>query len=177
MSSSEGNHNPNQEKPCEFKDNLSILRETYFFSSLPLEVLKILAYLCVRENFKAENYLFRQGEDDGQAIAIISGTAALYHQHKDKDLFIKQYMAGSFLGGLSLTAKMQRLFSLKAESDLTALILTREKFNTAMRQFEAHFPRILNSLVQQITHWEERALHYSFEHCETVSKEMGVSLL
>jgi CRP-like cAMP-binding protein len=175
MSSSEGNHS--QDKPCEFKDNLSILRETYFFSSLPLEVLKVLAYLCLRENFKADDHLFHQGEDDGQAIAIIKGSAALYHQHGDQELFIKHYKEGSFLGGLALTAKTQRLFSLKAETDLTALILTREKFNTAMRQFEAYLPRILNSLVQQITTWEERALNFSFEHCEMVSKEMGVSLL
>jgi CRP-like cAMP-binding protein len=175
MSSLEEKHS--QDKLCEFKDNLSILRETYFFSSLPLDVLKVLAYLCVRENFRKGDFLFTQGEDDGQAITIIKGSAALYHQMEDQEIFIKHFAEGSFLGGLSLTGKTQRLFSLKVESDMTALILTREKFNTAMKEFQVHLPRILNSLVQQITTWEERALIYSLEHHETVYGEMGVSLL
>ena len=165
------------DKPCEFKDNLSLLRETYFFSSIPLEVLKVLAYLCEREKFKSADYLFRQGEDDGQAIMIIQGTASLFHRQNDQEMLVKKIAAGTFLGGLALMGKSPRLFSLKAESGVTALILTREKFNTAMRQFQEHLPRILNSLAQQITTWEERALGASIRSCETVIQEMGVSLL
>jgi len=49
---------------CEFDKNLSILREIYFFSELPLDTLKVLAYLCSRENFKSGDYLFHQKDDD-----------------------------------------------------------------------------------------------------------------
>ena len=38
-----------QGSSCEFKENLSILREIEFFSELSLETLKVLAYLCKRE--------------------------------------------------------------------------------------------------------------------------------
>jgi hypothetical protein len=48
---------------CEYQENLDILRQTYFFSGLPLESLKIFAYLCTREKFKEGEVLhpLRQG--------------------------------------------------------------------------------------------------------------------
>jgi len=45
---------------CEYQENLGILRQTYFFSGLPLESLKIFAYLCTREKFREGEFLFRQ---------------------------------------------------------------------------------------------------------------------
>ena len=74
MSSLEKN---NSTPSSEFQGNLEILRQTYFFSSLPLETLKIFAYLCTREKFRQGEHLFRQDEDDGQAFYIIDGRARL----------------------------------------------------------------------------------------------------
>ena len=62
---------------CELDQNLELLRQTYLFSGIPLETLKVFAYLCSREKFQEGEYLFRQGEDDGQAFYIISGHAVL----------------------------------------------------------------------------------------------------
>ncbi|UCG08371.1 MAG: hypothetical protein JSV83_06915, partial [Desulfobacterales bacterium] len=50
----------------ELEQNLEFLRQTYFFSGIPLEALKVFAYLCTREKFKKDEYLFQQGEDDAQ---------------------------------------------------------------------------------------------------------------
>ena len=57
----------------EFQENLELLRQIYFFSGLPLETLKVFAYLCTREKFKPDEYIFNQDEDDGQAFYIIKG--------------------------------------------------------------------------------------------------------
>ena len=42
----------------EFQENLEILREIFFFSSIPLEKLKVFAYICKRETFKPDEYIF-----------------------------------------------------------------------------------------------------------------------
>ena len=77
MNSSERNDaNPSSE----LEDNLEILRQTYFFSGLPLETLKVFAYLCTREKFKKDEYIFNQYEEDGRAFYIISGRAILERQ-------------------------------------------------------------------------------------------------
>ena len=99
---------------CEFDDNLRILRETRFFSGLSLEALKVLAYLCTRETFKQDDYLFAQDDDDGRALYFVSGKAKLTHRHDSGEMDIRDFEKGDFLGGLVLMGHMRRLFSLKA---------------------------------------------------------------
>ena len=67
-------------KSSEFQENLEILRQMDFFSALSLESLKVLAYLCTRERFKAGDFLFRQDDNDGNAFYIMSGKAELVRQ-------------------------------------------------------------------------------------------------
>jgi CRP-like cAMP-binding protein len=122
MSSSEKN---NLTPSCEFQDNLEILRQTYFFSGLPLETLKIFAYLCTREVFRQGEHLFRQDEDDGRAFYIIDGRARLERNDNGKKIEIRDYQTGEFLGGLTLLGETRRLFSLKSVTDTTCLVLNR----------------------------------------------------
>jgi len=78
MSSNLEKSNPG--RSCEFQENLNILRQISIFSPLPLDSLKVFAYLCNRERFKKGDFLFKQDEDDGQAFYIISGEAVLVYK-------------------------------------------------------------------------------------------------
>ncbi|MCK4984631.1 MAG: cyclic nucleotide-binding domain-containing protein, partial [Desulfobacterales bacterium] len=111
MNSSEKNRSG---PSSELQENLEILRETYFFSGLPLETLKVFAYLCTRVKFKQGEYIFRQNEDDGRAFYIISGKARLERADNSTTKEIRDCRTGEFLGGLTLLGEVRRLFSLKA---------------------------------------------------------------
>ncbi len=74
---------------CEFQENLNLLRQTYFFSGMPLESLKVFAYLCARDKFKAGEYLFQQNEDDAQAYYLIEGAASLERQENGTTLHLR----------------------------------------------------------------------------------------
>ena len=161
----------------EFEENLSILREIYFFSKLTLEMLKVLAYLCTRENYKAGDYLFRQHDDDGQAFYIISGVASLLRGDGGQGVVIREFAANAFFGGLSLLGNSQRLFSLQARTDMTCLILTRQKFDKTMEQFPDIVPRILRALVNRISSWEKICLTDIDQGCDTCRQKVGISLL
>ena len=161
---------------CEFEENLKILREIPFFSRIPLETLKVLAYLCTRETFKQGDYLFNQNDDDGQAFYIISGNTRLMHTNEGDEQEIRDYAEGTFLGGLTLMGNMGRLFSMKALSDVNCLILTRDKFSRAMDQHPDLMPKIIASLISAIRSWEERFLTASDESCTACKKRIGVSL-
>jgi CRP-like cAMP-binding protein len=162
---------------CEFQENLNILREIYFFSTLPMDSLKVLAYLCSREKYKPGDYLFRQGEDDGRAFYIVSGTAKLIHEREDEDLMIRDYSKGDYLGGLVLVGNMRRLFSLKAVTDVNCIVLTRDKFSKAMEQFPDSGPKIFKAVVDGILAWEERFLVDQGKECEKCLQKVGVSLV
>ena len=107
----------NEDNPSsELEQNLEILRQTYFFSGLPLETLKIFAYLCTREKFKQGEYIFRQNEDDGQAFYIISGKAVLERENNSSIKEIRECHSGEFFGGLTLLGEARRLVCLKWET-------------------------------------------------------------
>jgi CRP/FNR family cyclic AMP-dependent transcriptional regulator len=161
----------------EFQENLELLRNIYFFSGLPLQSLKVLAYICTRETFKEGEFLFQQDDDDGQAFYILSGKAGLEHRDESGDHRIREYEAEEFLGGLVLLSNMRRRFSLKAMTDLTCLILTRDKFLMTMEQFPELIPKIIKSVVEKINAIEGRFLASNSEGCEICGQMAGFSLL
>jgi CRP/FNR family cyclic AMP-dependent transcriptional regulator len=161
----------------ELEQNLELLRQTYFFSGLPLETLKVFAYLCTREKFKQGEYVFRQNEDDGRAFYIISGKASLEREDNSSAKKIREYHSGEFLGGLSLLGKIRRLFSLKATEETICLILNREKFSKASEQFPDIMPRIFKAVAKNIDSWEERFLAERADLCGECMANLGVSLI
>ena len=174
MSSSEKN---NLTPSCEFQDNLEILRQTYFFSGLPLETLKIFAYLCTREIFRQGEHLFRQDEDDGRAFYIIDGRARLERNDNGKKIEIRDYQTGEFLGGLTLLGETRRLFSLKSVTDTTCLVLNRGQFLKTMEQFPNLLARICNAVAKSIDTWEDRFLADRGDQCGDCMDRLGVTLI
>ena len=161
----------------ELEQNLEFLRQTYFFSGIPLEALKVFAYLCTRDKFKTGEYLFRQRENDGQAFYIIEGKAVLEYEQNGETNIIRDVGSGEFLGGLTLVGEMRRLFSLKAAEDITCLILNREKFAKALEQFNDLMPKIFKALVTGIDSWEAHFLANRKDKCGDCLEHLGVSLL
>jgi CRP-like cAMP-binding protein len=161
----------------EFDENLKILREVGFFSTLSLEALKVFAYLCKRETFKPGEYLFRQDDTDDKAFYIVSGKTRLVRQEQDGEMELRGYSAGEFIGGLALIGDMRRLFSLKASEDTTCIVLTRKKFSKVIEQFPDLVPRIQKAMVESIRAWEERLLLDRDGICDACKRRIGVSLV
>ena len=161
----------------EFQENLDILRQTYFFSGLPLETLKIFAYLCTREKFKQGEHIFHQNEDDGQAFYIVEGQARLVREDNGKTTKVRDCESGEFLGGLTLLGDTGRLFSLKSVTDTTCLVLNREKFAKTMAQFPTLMTKICKAVVQSIDSWEKRFLADQGDQCGECMGRLGVTLL
>ena len=174
MNSSEKNRNG---PSSELEENLEILRGIYFFSGLPLETLKIFAYLCTRVKFKQGEYIFRQNEDDGRAFYIISGKAILERTDNSTAKEIRDCNTDEFLGGLALLGETRRLFSLKAVQDTICLVLNREKFSKAIEQFPDTMPRIFKAVAKNIDAWEERFLTDRADMCGECMVNLGVSLI
>jgi CRP-like cAMP-binding protein len=161
----------------EFQENLEILRQTYFFSGLPLETLKVFAYLCTRENFNQGEHIFRQNEDDGQAFYIVEGKARLEREDNGETTKVRDCNTGEFLGGLTLLGETGRLFSLLSVADTTCLVLNREKFAKTMRQFPDLMMKICKAVAQSIDTWEKRFLTDQGDQCGDCISRLGVTLI
>jgi CRP-like cAMP-binding protein len=144
---------------------------------LPLETLKIFAYLCTREKFKPGDHIFRQGEDDGQAFYIIDGKAGLERKDNGKTTKVRDCETGEFLGGLTLLGETGRFFSLKSVADTTCLVLNREKFAKTMEQFPDLMMKICRAVAQSIDNWEKRFLTDQGDQCGGCMERLGVTLI
>ncbi|MEJ2638885.1 MAG: cyclic nucleotide-binding domain-containing protein [Desulfosarcinaceae bacterium] len=162
---------------CEITDNISLLREIQFFAGLPLEVVKLFAYLSTRECFKADDFLFRQGEDDGCAYYSLTGEVELLLRDSAGEKVLRRYSERSFFGSLSLLSPMPRLFSLKAATDLCCLVLTREKFSKILEQFPEIQPKIISSIVHRMLKWEKQVLKDLEANLGSCQHSVGISLL
>lgn len=160
----------------EFQRNLSVLREISFFSELPLEMLKVFAYLCTREKYKQGDIIFNQDDDDGCAYCILSGQARLSRTHEDKELSIRTCGENTFFGAFTLASMVKRLYTLTAISETCCLILSRENFQETVDQFPDSRQNIIHVLSENIVTWEEIFLRENI-NCESCRSIMGVSLL
>jgi CRP-like cAMP-binding protein len=148
-----------------------------FFSALSLEALKVFAYLFTREKFRPGDHLIHQEDNDGKAFYIISGTADVVREDEIGETTLGGFGKGEFLGGLALLGDMRRLFSVRAQTDLMCLVMTREKFTKAIEQFPELIPRIMETMVKRIRLWEKRLLLEHGGLCEQCRKKVGVSLI
>ena len=167
----------NSTTASEFQENLELLRQTYFFSGMPLETLKVFAYLCSREKFKQDEYIFNQDEDDGRAFYIINGQARLERRDNGGIIGVREYTTGDFIGGLTLLGETKRLFSLKSDTDTTCLVLGRDKFSKTMAQFPSLLAKICNAVAKSIDIWEERFLSNRADQCGDCLNQLGVTLI
>lgn len=172
------NSDPNRTaEHCEFQDNLSILREISFFSGLPIELLKVFAYLCTREILKPGQNIFTQDDDDGCGYYIISGKAELLRNDTGTEHVIRSYEGGTFLGILALLGAMPRLYSLRAMETTVCLIITREKFTKAVERFPEIMPKLIQAIVTRITLWDKQAIHAGVGHRQQDNKQIGISVI
>jgi len=162
---------------CEFQENLEFLRQINFFSGLPIESLKVLAYLCTRETYAAGETIFSPNDDDGQAYYLISGSTRLVYQDVTDEILVRTFAAGQFLGGLSLLSGVRHLYALQALGDTTCLVLTRERFFKALEQFPGLVPKILKAAVEMVRGWEKRYIFDMVDKRDLSQGMAGISAL
>lgn len=160
--------------PSEYRVNLELLVKIPFFAGSPMELLKVVAYLCRREAFRPGEIVFHQDETGGNAYYILSGTAALM---RDGDQPIRTYSEGDFIGSMSLFCDMKRLFTLKASSDLTCLTLSGEKFRKAVERSPETGSRMIKGIVTSIYQWEQTFMGQHGQGCACCRQYLGISLV
>ncbi len=164
---------------CEFKENLALLRSIDLFAGLPLEPLKVLAYLCARQTFRAGELLFGRADDDGQSFFMLAGEVEMIGPGADDadTVVLRRYGPGSFIGGLALMGNMPRLFTLRAAGRVSCLVLSRAKFARVLERFPEVAPRILRNIVEQIRSWESGLIKEMATEGQACCRNLGVSLL
>jgi len=160
----------------EYQENLEILIQLPLFAGLPIEPLKVLAYLCRRVTFKPGELIFHEHEVDPNAYYILEGKAGLITE-TDGEAQFTEFGEREFIGSMSLFCDVKRLFTLKAKTRVICLMLSREKFQKVLERFPEISTRMIQAILMSIHGWEERNLVEHVQMCEPCRKRVGVSLV
>ncbi len=166
---------PQGPRACGFKDYLEILRELPVFNGVPLDVVKVLAYLAGRENFTSGEALCEQGEALDRCFYVICGEVEVVRQAAACETVFVRRGEGYFFGGLGLLAAAKALYTVRAVTPVDCLVLGKEKFLKTAERFPDILPKILGNVVEHVFRWEEAFLNTHTEDCAKTG-EMGLSL-
>jgi CRP-like cAMP-binding protein len=162
---------------CEYRENLDMIRNIPYFARMDLEVVKVLAFVCKRRIFRPGEYLFHQGEHGNESFYIISGTGEVIRSDNGSNRVIGEIGSGRSLGTLALIMRSKRLFSLKATTPLTCLVLERKKFQAQMATDPGMARIFLEAIATRVVDWEERYLREDGCKAQRTLDEVGVSLI
>ncbi len=164
--------------PSEFTANLNAFRQIEFFSGMPIEVIKLFAYLCKRQTYKTGDLIFQQGDDDGCSYYILSGNTKLVFKNEEKEHFIREYGAEHFLSIMSLMSPMLKQFSLVAQEDTVCLVMTRESFSKVVDQFPDIPLRMTQAIGNRVLVSEKKAIaEFEAKEKANLKNLLGISLL
>jgi CRP/FNR family cyclic AMP-dependent transcriptional regulator len=169
--------NAPEETRSELQRNLEKLRGLPYFENMPLELLKVVAYLCKRVNYKPGATMFPQDEPSSKAFLILSGQAEVVRNTEGGKHILGHLEEGSFVGGLSLVAEVKRLFSLRAKSKCVCLVLERGDFWPVINQNAEVARRFMETVAQGIVAWEEQLIKSEACRDRLSLVEVGVSLI
>jgi CRP-like cAMP-binding protein len=121
-------------------------------SGLPMEPLKLLASLCRGKIFRAGQTIFRQEDLDANACLILSGKLRLLLEEPREISLIEVGEMMDFVGGLSLFCEMKRIYTLRAETEVVSLTVSRDKSQRTLEQFPDVGARIFEATARSIIH-------------------------
>ncbi len=150
---------------CELEANLEILRGVQVFSSLPIERLRLYAYLSMRMCYQAGEFVFHQCDSNDLGYIVVSGKLQVVTELKDQCVLLHELKEGDFFGGLALLSDVPRLFSVRAITDAECLTMNRETFRKLLLQFPETAVKLLDVMIRRIVKMEEKLLHARTSEC------------
>jgi CRP/FNR family transcriptional regulator, cyclic AMP receptor protein len=156
---------PAQTCTCELDENLQILWKNPVFSGIPLERLRVYAYLSKRVRYQEGEFLFRQGESDDLGYIVTSGRVQVVREFEDHSVLLNEFGEGSFFGGLALLADIRRLFSARAATGVECLTIDRGSFRKLVAQFPEVGVTVMDMMLRRVVEMEEQLLRTEPHMC------------
>jgi len=109
-----------------WKVKREFLSRVEVFENLSLRDLKAVAKSCSESSYNEGEYLCRQGERGVAAFLIVSGTVRIENELDDgNSVLLANLGQGAMVGELSIIDGAERVASIQAAEEVTALVLAQ----------------------------------------------------
>lgn len=131
-------------------DEVEVLKKVPFFAKVDPAKLKLLAFTSERVNFKADQFLCKQGDPGDAAFIILSGHADVLLETDDGPLKVASFGPNDIVGEIAILIDVPRTASVKATENTTTLKITKDLFFRMITDFPEISVEVMRVLAQRL---------------------------
>jgi CRP/FNR family transcriptional regulator, cyclic AMP receptor protein len=125
---------------------IDVLAGVPLFSGLSKKELTEIARNVTEVEYLPQEYLMHEGETGREAFVILGGTVAV----RKKGRKVTELSTGAVIGEMSLITDHPRNASVRAETFVNALLMSRREFNSVMDQLPQVAVKILRTVATRL---------------------------
>jgi CRP/FNR family transcriptional regulator, cyclic AMP receptor protein len=131
-------------------DEVAMLRNVQFFSSLETGKLKLLAYASQKMGFEDGDIVFRRGATEGDAYFILEGEADVLADTSSGQVVVAQLPRYALFGEISAFCDVPRTATIRARGNMVALRIPKEYLLDMIQQSPSVALQIIRVLAQRV---------------------------
>ena len=129
-------------------DEVELLRKIPIFSKIEPSKLKLLAFTSERLTYAEGDVLFEQGDAGDAAYIIIGGKADVVVDTPGGPLIVATLGENEIVGEIAILCDVPRTATVKANTEVTALRITKDLFFSLV----VEFPQIAVEIMRELAH-------------------------
>ena len=131
-------------------EEVEALRSVPLFAKIEPSILKLLAFTSERLTFPDGQELFRQGDPGNTAYIILEGRADVVVDTPGGELSVAKLGKNDFVGEIAILIDVPRTATVRAESELVTLAITKELFFRLIGEFPDMAVGVMRELAQRL---------------------------
>lgn len=145
-------------------EELELLRNIPLFSNVEPSQLKLLAFTSDRLTFAPGQELFHQGDSGDTAYIIMDGEADVTVGTPAGEISVAKVSKNDLIGEIAILCDVPRTATVKAISEVTTLVITKDLFFRLV----ADFPQMGIEIMRELARRLERT---TAQLCEALSAQ------
>ncbi len=129
-------------------EEVELLRNIPLFSKLEGSKLKLLAFTSERLTYEAGQLLCKQGDMGDAAYIIVDGEAAVLIDSASGEIRVASLGRNDFVGEIAILCDVPRTATVKAESKVVALRISKDLFFRLVEEF----PQMAVEIMRELAH-------------------------
>lgn len=131
-------------------DEVDLLRRIPLFAQIEPSKLKLLAFTSERIVFEDGQTLFKQGDEGDAAYVIIDGSAEVIINAPHSEIVLATVGRNDFVGEIAILCDVPRTATIRANSALETLKVSKEHFMRMMTEFPEMAVEVMRELADRL---------------------------
>ncbi|MEE2996252.1 MAG: Crp/Fnr family transcriptional regulator [Pseudomonadota bacterium] len=131
-------------------EEVEALRSVPLFAKIEPSKLKLLAFTSERLTFPAGGELFHEGDQGDAAYIILDGQAEIIIDTPNGELAVAKVGKNDLIGEIAILIDVPRTATIRAETNLTALAITKDLFFRMVNEFPDMAVEIMRELAHRL---------------------------